>query len=255
MTAPLASSLWVIIPAYNESARIAGTIKALREQTDRGFSIVVVNNGSTDDTADVVRRCAGNLSVEVIDEPTAGPGSAVDAGMRHAISRGATILARTDADCLPLPDWIACLRARFAAGAQVVCGASLPRPDEHPGVFERAVVPAVHRGLARIGAQLPANRGREYRGPFVLCHGHNMALTAEIYLACGGSPHARLVDAADDVVLLNRARRQTSAVVRAEEVRVMASNRRLHTWGIRRTLLWHWDRRYRPASASEVHIR
>lgn len=249
------TGLWVVIPAYNEAARITGTLAALRAQTDRDFSIVVVDNGSTDETADIVRRTWGDPPVEVIDEPTPGPGSAVDTGMRHAISCGAEILARTDADCLPEPDWIATLRARFDVGAEVVCGASLPRPDEHPGILERVLLPGIHRGLARIGGRLPGNRGPEYLGPFVLCHGHNMALTARTYLTCGGSPRGPLIAEADDVVLLNRARRTTAAVVRAEEVRVRASNRRLRQWGAMRTLLWHWDRRFRPETAEAVHIR
>lgn len=249
------TGLWVVIPAYNESARITGTLDALRRQSDRDFSIVVVDNGSTDGTADIVRRSVGEPPVELITEATPGPGSAVDTGMRHAISRGARILARTDADCLPAPDWIATLRARFDAGAEVVCGASLPRPDENPGFVERSVAPRVYRLLAVIGARLPGNRGGDYLGPFVLCHGHNMAMTAAVYLACGGSPRLPLATEADDVVLLNRARRHTAAVVRAEEVRVLASSRRLRRWGARRTLLWHWDRRYRPETAEAVHIR
>lgn len=249
------TSLWVIIPAYNEAGRIAGTLRALWEQTDRDFSIVVVDNASTDNTADVVRRSSVDIPVHVIDEPAPGPGSAVDTGMRYAISHGADILARTDADSLPSPDWIATLRARFASGADLVCGASVPRPDEHPGIVERVVLPRVHRALARIGAHLAANADAEYRGPFVLCHGHNMALTTAIYLACGGSPRQPLAAGADDVILLNRARRHTAAVVRAEEVRVATSSRRLRHWGARRTLLWHWDRRYRPVDPREVHIR
>lgn len=249
------TDLWVVIPAYNEEARITGTLAALRAQTDRDFAIVVVDNASTDGTAQIVRGAPGDPPIELIDESVPGPGSAVDTGMRHAISRGARILVRTDADCLPLPDWIATLRARFDAGAAVVCGASLPRPDENPGLLERRVLPGVHRVLVRVGARLPGNRGPEYLGPFVLCHGHNMALTAQTYLACGGSPRQPLLAEADDVVLLNRARRQTAAVVRAEEVRVQASNRRLRQWGAARTLLWHWDRRFRPNTPEAVHIR
>ena len=43
-------------------------------------------------------------------------------------------------------------------------------------------------------------------------------------------------------------------IVRAEHLVVESSLRRLRAWGARRTLLWHWDRRYRPEPAA-VHVR
>ncbi len=65
-------------------------------------------------------------------------------------------------------------------------------------------------------------------------------------------PREALRDGAEDVTMLNRARRHSDRVVRAEHLVVESSLRRLRAWGARRTLLWHWDRRYRPAA---VHVR
>jgi hypothetical protein len=133
----------------------------------------------------------------------------------------------------------------------MACGRSVLRPDEHPSVLERAYPGAV-RLAACYGRWRPAHRSRAYKTPFVLVHGHNLALTAELYHRCGGTPREELAAGREDVTLLNRARRQTGRIVRAEQMIVEASLRRLRAWGPRRTLLWHWDRRYRPAS---VHIR
>src|SRR5690606_30204338 len=106
------SQLWVIVPAYQEEDRIGTTLDALAAQTDRDFTLLVVDNGSTDDTVAVVRRFAARapLRVRITAEPERGTGCAVDTGFRYAISRGAALLARTDADCLPHPGWVAAAR-------------------------------------------------------------------------------------------------------------------------------------------------
>ncbi len=249
--------LWVVVPAYQEAAGIGATLDALAAQTDRDVEVVVADNGSTDDTVAVVRRFAASapFPVHVVEEPERGVGCAVDAGARFAIAHGAGLLARTDADALPRPDWIARIRERFARGADVVCGASIPRRDEHPTLAERRLLPAVQRTLAVYGRYRGAHRGPEYLAPYVLTHGHSFAIAADVYERAGGAVRRPLEDGPEDVTLLNRARQVTPRVVRAEEVVVENSLRRLRQWGVKNTLLWYWDRRYRPASSDEVHVR
>jgi glycosyltransferase involved in cell wall biosynthesis len=247
------SPLAVVVPAYNEQAWIGATLRALDAQTDRDFTLVVVDNASTDDTAAVVTTFArgSELDVRLVPEPAPGAGTAADTGFRWAIAHGARLLARTDADCLPARDWVATARSELAAGAELVCGRSVLRGDEHPSWLERGYPVAV-RLAAVYGRWRKVHRSPAYRRPYVLIHGHNLALTAELYHRCGGTPREELAAGCEDVTLLNRARRHTDRIVRAERLVVASSLRRLRAWGPRRTLLWHWDRRYRPAS---VHVR
>ena len=89
-----------ILPAYNESERLNESIpKVLEYVRDRGLAaeLIVVNDGSTDATADVVRRfAAGNPMVVLLENPgNRGKGYSVRNGMLHA--RGALALF-TDAD-------------------------------------------------------------------------------------------------------------------------------------------------------------
>jgi glycosyltransferase involved in cell wall biosynthesis len=241
--------LAVIVPAYNEAALLPGLLAALGAQSDRDFTLVVVDNGSTDRTAALAAAFAGD--VVVLPEPEPGAGTAADTGFRHAIDGGATRLLRTDADCLPARDWVATGRALLDS-VDLACGRSVPRRDERPSLVERHVYPAVVRLASRYGRW--RHRSPAYRCPFVLIHGHNLAITAELYRRCGGTPREALGDGAEDVTLLNRARRHSDRIVRTEHLVVESSLRRLRAWGARRTLLWHWDRRYRPAPAA-VHVR
>ncbi|MEU9762369.1 glycosyltransferase family 2 protein [Streptomyces sp. NPDC047985] len=249
--------LWTVVPAHNEERTIGGTLTALAAQTDTGFTLVVVDNASTDGTATVVRRFAATapFPVHVIAEAERGPGPASDTGFRFAIRHGAALLARTDADCLPAPDWIATARAEFARGAEMVCGRSVPRPDESPSFAERRLLPAAVRLASLYGRYRRAHRDPRYRTPYVLCHGHNLALTADLYIRCGGAPRLPLRETSDDVELLNRAREHSDRIVRTEHLVVHNSLRRLRAWGARRTLLWYWDRRHLPADDREVHVR
>ncbi len=61
---------------------------------------------------------------------------AADTGFRHAIGRGATMLARTDADCVPAPDWVVAAKSALVK-FEMACGRSVPRLDEHPHFAER----------------------------------------------------------------------------------------------------------------------
>jgi glycosyltransferase involved in cell wall biosynthesis len=250
-------SIWVVVPALDEAERIGDTLRALARQSDLSFRLVVVDNGSTDGTGDIARAFGASapFPVAVVVEAGRGAGTAADTGFRHAIAGGASAMLRTDADCLPAPDWVARGRAALQAGAELVCGRSMPRADEQPTMLERHVLPAVTRLLAVYGRYRRAHRDPRYRTPYVLCHGHNLAITADLYVRCGGTPREPLQDGSEDVTLLNRAREHSDRVVRDESMVVQTSLRRLRAWGVRRTLLWHWDRRYVPEHESAVHVR
>lgn len=85
MTVPVLS---VVVPAYNEAAGIDTTITRLvdyLEDSPREWELVVVNDGSEDDTAAIVRkRCEGEPNLRLIDAPHGGKGAAVRRGMLEA---------------------------------------------------------------------------------------------------------------------------------------------------------------------------
>lgn len=184
------TDLWVVVPAYQEEARIEGTLNALAAQLDREFTLLVADNGSTDATVAKVRAFAGRapFPVEVLVELEKGVGSAIDTGFRHAIAHGATLLARTDADCLPEPGWTAAARAGMLEARGLVCGRVTARRDEH-GPAGRAVFLALVAAGALFGRIRPAHRRRHgYLTPYRMHAGNNMAITAELYEAVGGMP-------------------------------------------------------------------
>ncbi len=163
MTAP--PSVSVVVPVLNGAATIGDLLRALHAQTSEppAEEIIVVDNGSTDGTRDIVRR----HQVTLLEEPVRGPSAARNRGLRHA--RG-EVIAHCDADTVPTRRWLAELVAPFRDPAvTLAAGQTLSFPPRTPaerylGRFQlydaekniaRAVLPfvasmnlAVRRGAA-----------------------------------------------------------------------------------------------------------
>lgn len=88
----------VIVPAYNAGRWIRSTLDSIRAQTLREIEIIVVDDGSQDDTSEQVSEVAKSDSrVRVIQQANAGVGAARNTGIRHA---NADLVATVDADDL-----------------------------------------------------------------------------------------------------------------------------------------------------------
>lgn len=235
------SALWVVVPAHQEAARLGATLDALAAQTDRDFTLVVVDNASTDGTAALARAFARRapFPVHVLHEAEKGVGCAVDTGFRYAIAHGAALLARTDADCLPRPGWTAAARAALVRGNGLACGRIDARRDEH-GPLGRAAFRTLVRVAACFGRLRPAHRRRHgYLAPYRMHAGNNMAVTAALYEAVGGMPRR---PSPTDRLFLNRVRRHTGAIVHVRAMVVENSTRRLRAYGLVGTARWYLDR-------------
>jgi dolichyl-phosphate beta-glucosyltransferase len=150
MTAP---QLSVVVPAYNESARLPPTLRQLREWLAASrlrHEIVVVDDGSTDDTAAAARASGGESLVLLRHEPNRGKGYAVRRGMLAAT--GARRLM-TDADLSTpieeLPKLMAELDRGFdvAIGSRAIAGA---RIDVHQPLYREAMGRAFNALVQRL---------------------------------------------------------------------------------------------------------
>jgi len=127
--------LSVVIPAYNEAARLPrslGRVKEYFAQRPHSYEVVVVDDGSADDTAERARASGiADLSV-LVNEPNRGKGYSVRRGMLAA--RGARRLM-TDADLsTPIED-LERLMARLDAGYDVAIG-SRALPDSNVEIHQ-----------------------------------------------------------------------------------------------------------------------
>lgn len=99
----------IVIPAYNCAPTIEQAVVACLNQSypKELLEIVAVDDGSTDSTADIVRK----LPVKLISQNNSGPASARNSGWK---SSQADIICFTDSDCLPEKEWVVKLVAAFS---------------------------------------------------------------------------------------------------------------------------------------------
>lgn len=128
----------VIVPAYNAAIYISKAIDSVLNQSYRDFEIIVVNDGSTDNTIEVLRPY--NESIIYVEQENRKLPAARNAGIRVA---GGKYLAFLDSDDLFLPDklsaQVGCLEARpdlglVASGHQYIDDTGLLLQECHPWI-------------------------------------------------------------------------------------------------------------------------
>ena len=250
-------ALWIVVPFRNEAAGIQPTLAALAAQRDRNFTLVLVDNGSTDGSAEVIRRALSASPIlrwHLIDEPQKGTGAAADTGFRFAIGAGATHVGSDRRRLPPGPrvdycdprrvcvwggidrgqDWATSRRGAAVALARPhYCGSSSRAPPGS-GVCDRATaIAAISQAIswrqATISPSPPISTSR-----------------------CGGFPRTSIEETHEDRALVNAARLITPNIAHRNDMLVLNSLRRLRRWGLWHTLLWYWDHRWLP---DEVDIR
>ena len=144
----------IVIPAYNEGARLGPTLeKVLAYVRQQGWDaeVIVVNDGSRDNTAEIVHEFAArNPILSLVENPgNRGKGYAVRNGMLNA--RGEVILF-SDADLSSPIEEMPKLLEAVAAGADIAVGSRWLRPElqSHRQSLHRQLFGRIFNGLNRI---------------------------------------------------------------------------------------------------------
>jgi GT2 family glycosyltransferase len=194
----------VIIPTYNRSGLLAGTLETLCAQRvpAGGFEVIVADDGSADDTEQVARSFAGRLRLRYCFQE--------DQGFRVAAARNAgaglaaaPVLAFLDCGTLTGPDFVCGHAAAHAPGdgARVVLGYCFgyrPPLDDVPWLagelndLAPALIVARHRdepafqdvrhsALAKAGFDLS-----RHAMPWIFCYAMNFSVSADAFWQAGG---------------------------------------------------------------------
>ena len=155
----------LIIPAYNEERYLSACLEAVAQQTVKPIEVILVNNNSTDGTAEVASKYP---FVRLIKETSQGVIHARSTGFDAAHG---DIIARIDADTLLPVDWIANLKAIFQEDSEL---------DALSGAVSYYDLP-YHKLASKIDLifrQSIANR----MGDEVFLYGANMAIRRQSWL-------------------------------------------------------------------------
>jgi GT2 family glycosyltransferase len=122
-----APAVSVIVPTCNRPDQLRACLEALTalDPPVGGFETIVVDDGGHAELTPAIAAVRDRLAVELLRVPHGGPAAARNAGIRRA--RG-TVLAFTDDDCRPRPDWLRVLSARLESKPTALVGGPTTNP-------------------------------------------------------------------------------------------------------------------------------
>lgn len=126
----------VVLPTHNRSGLLRNAIEGLMEQEypAEKFEVIVVDDGSTDDTGEVITKFHTEAPFTVKHIKTTGIGAieARNMGMREASGE---IVAHIDDDCRPSPEWLVEGASCFRGNIAIVSGAIELKPEQSISFF------------------------------------------------------------------------------------------------------------------------
>ncbi len=139
----------VLMATYNDAASIKAAVESIRTQTYTNWDLLIVDDGSTDDTPAILQRLAQqDERITVVRNPTnRGLAASLNIGWRQA--RG-ELIARMDADDLCLPERLQRQVEFMTAHPEVaVLGAGVEYMDKDGRTLGRGVRPRRHEKLVQ----------------------------------------------------------------------------------------------------------
>jgi len=137
----------IIIPLYNKAHTLARALRSVLRQTYQDFEIVVVDDGSTDDSVSVLRGFS-DARIRLLQQSNAGPGAARNRGVRESCGRFVGFLDADDELC---PDFLERSLGNLKAHPQ--CAVSVCKAFSEP-----------QKSVSHAGPMSPPEKG-EWRLP------------------------------------------------------------------------------------------
>lgn len=189
----------VIIPVRNEAATIGKLLDDLSKQTFRQFEVIVADDSSTDNTAQVVRQYAEQATfplhpLALREERTASPKKRA---ITQSIARATgDLIMTTDGDCRVGPEWLATIAAFYTqTGARLISG-PVTFTDEH-GVFDTLQTVEF---ASLIGSGACTMR----LGYPTMCNGANLCYEKKVFTEVGGFAGVDHLASGDDEFLMHK---------------------------------------------------
>lgn len=219
------SFLSVVIPARNEKKNILNLLNALAEQTypKEYFEIIVVDDFSTDSTAQIVGSL--NLSnLKLVRPDVAAEQSskkkAIEAGIHHA--KGELILT-TDADCVPSKNWLAIINGFYVNGDVLFIAAPVKFTNDKS--FLQRFQSLDFLTLQGITAASVATNFH------TMCNGANLAYKREAFFEVNGFEGIDKVATGDDMLLMYKIwKRYPGKIKYLKSKDAIVATDPMHTW-------------------------
>jgi len=135
-------SVSVVMPAYNAARYIAGAIRSVIDQTFSNWELIIVDDGSQDETAAIIKPFLDDARISYIHKENGGAATARNVGIK--VSHG-NLIAFLDADDLWVPEKLARQLDCFEKYPEIgICGTGMMLIDSNGKITSQGTVPAFH---------------------------------------------------------------------------------------------------------------
>ncbi len=192
----------IIVPARNEEANIAACLESLVAQSGIPYEIIVIDDDSTDRTAEIARSFPKVKLIPAgpLPDNWTGKNNAMSAGAKAAHTKAKWLLF-TDADTVHQPGSLA--RAVAEAEQHAAALLSYSPKQEVYGFWEKPVMPVI---FAELATTYPPQAVSDPASPIAAANGQYLMISRETYDAVGG--HATIAaDLLEDVALARLVKR------------------------------------------------
>lgn len=203
----------IIVPTLGRPAQLTACLRGIADldYPRSRFEVIVVDDGGQEPVGPLVSAMAGRINATAHRQSHAGPAAARNAGA--SLARG-KYFAFTDDDCVPAPDWLTVLAARFESAPHRIVGGRTVN-----ALPENIYATASQTLIGYLYAYYNRDPGA---ASFLVTS--NLALPAELYKSLGGFDPGYPAAAAEDRDFCDRARQRESQLVYAEEALVYHSH-------------------------------
>lgn len=213
----------ILVPARNEEANLGACLESLAGQQGVGFELIVIDDHSTDRTAEIARSFSNVklIAADPLPPGWCGKQHALHCGAQHA--RGEWLLF-TDADTVHQPGSLA--RAVIEAQQDGAVLLSYSPHQEVRTIWERCIMPVVFAELAR------TYRPREVcdpASPIAAANGQYLLIRRDVYDRIGG--HAAVRDSLLEDVAVAHAVKKTGGRIRFRYAGDAVSTRMYRSFG------------------------
>ncbi len=243
----LDQELLVVVPFRNEAGNLERIAQSLEKQRYKEFSVVFVNDHSSDDSVAVLKSYLQNSSLawRLIElEKPEGKKAAITAGIGQA---GAELIVTTDADCWMGPEWLTSISAAFNDGSVAMVAGAVAFQNE-PSLFKAWQSLEFSTLIGTGGALMKL-------GKPIMCNGANLAYRREAFEQVNGFEGISQTPSGDDELLMHKvAIKFPRSVTFLQEKEAVVSTCSAKTWNefIQQRKRWasKWKIGKRPITAA-----
>ncbi len=111
----------VITPTYNREVLVQATIRSIQHQTYKNWELIIVDDGSTDNTETVIREFLNDKRIRYVKKQNTGQAESLNVGAATACGEFITFL---DSDDVAYPDWLQTVSENICSDTGILCTAA-----------------------------------------------------------------------------------------------------------------------------------